>query len=360
MTLTNRGTSLSTTLGTSLLLTLGLSLVATGCDQKGGVFEEPEPELLVDRTTPRVANLNPSDLMTDQQKKALASGPGEIQYTAPFDGEPVVTKKDPDGLIIEDFVVGKGSAAEGDKILKIHYQGYLTNGFMFDDSHPRGKALDVKLNQPNMIPGFSRGVVGLKKGGRRRIEIPGALAYGSTGRGPIPPDATLVFLIDVEDVIDPPPPPKGPEAFAGAPLSTEQADGGVTIEIHGKGAGARVAKTGDVVGVHYTGTLQDGTQFDSSLTRGQPINFPLGSGRVIKGWDVGVAGMKVGELRKLQIPADMAYGKNARGKIPANADLVFTIELMSISDAPKAPARPKRPQRPQPKRPQPKRPQPKR
>ena len=105
-----------------------------------------------------------------------------------------------------------------------------------------------------------------------------------------------------------------------------------------------MAKKGDVVGVHYTGTLQDGTQFDSSLTRGQPINFPLGAGRVIKGWDVGVSGMKVGELRKLRIPAAMAYGERARGKIPANADLVFTIELMSIVDAPKTPARPGRPQ----------------
>lgn len=344
MTLPNREISTSMMLGTSLMLTLGLSLVATGCDQKSGADVEPEPELLVDRTTPRVANLNPSDLMTEQQKKALTSGPGKIVYTAPFDGKAVSTQKDPDGLIMEDFVVGKGPAAEGDKILKIHYQGYLTNGYKFDDSHPRGKALEVKLAQPNMIPGFARGILGLKKGGRRRIEIPGALAYGPTGRGPIPPDATLVFLIEVEDVLDPPPPPKGPEAFAGAPISTKKADGGVTIEVHGKGTGSRTAKAGDTVGVHYTGTLQDGTQFDSSLTRGQPINFPLGSGRVIKGWDVGVSGMKVGELRKLRIPAAMAYGERARGKIPANADLVFTIELMSIVDAPKVPARPGRPQ----------------
>ena len=343
-----RETSRSITVGGRVMLALALSMVSTGCDQKGAtVFEEPAPEVLVDRTTPRVANLKPSDLMSEQQKKSLASGPGKIEYNAPFDGRPVVTKKDPDGLVIEDYVVGKGSVAEGDKILRIHYKGFLMNGFVFDDSHPRGKALEIKLDQPNMIPGFARGVLGLQKGGRRRIEIPGALAYGPTGRGPIPPDATLVFLIEVEDVVDPPPPPKAAEAFNGAPLSTQGAKGGVTIEVHGKGTGKRVAKAGDMVGVHYTGTLQDGTPFDSSLTRGQPINFPLGSGRVIKGWDVGVAGMKVGELRKLRIPADMAYGERARGKIPANADLVFTIELMSITDAPKADARPQRPQRPQ-------------
>lgn len=91
------------------------------------------------------------------------------------------------------------------------------------------------------------------------------------------------------------------------------------------------AAAGKMVIVHYTGTLTDGSKFDSSLDRKQPFPFTLGAGQVIKGWDVGVAGMKVGGKRKLVIPPDMAYG--ARGYppvIPPNSTLVFEVELLDV------------------------------
>ncbi len=98
------------------------------------------------------------------------------------------------------------------------------------------------------------------------------------------------------------------------------------------------AKTGQTVSVHYTGWLYDpsasdkhGKQFDSSRTRGTPFQFPLGAGRVIKGWDQGVAGMKVGGQRTLTIPADMGYGaRGAGGSIPPNANLIFDVELLGV------------------------------
>lgn len=93
------------------------------------------------------------------------------------------------------------------------------------------------------------------------------------------------------------------------------------------------AEAGDTVEVHYTGTLTDGTKFDSSKDRGQTFSFTLGAGEVIEGWDEGVAGMKVGGVRKLTIPSDMAYGDGGiPGVIPGGATLVFEVELISIQE----------------------------
>jgi FKBP-type peptidyl-prolyl cis-trans isomerase FkpA len=113
-------------------------------------------------------------------------------------------------------------------------------------------------------------------------------------------------------------------------MSETTTSSGLVYEDLTTGAGA-AAQAGDRVSVHYTGWLTDGRKFDSSKDRGEPFDFPLGAGRVIRGWDEGVQGMQVGGVRKLTIPPSLGYGaRGAGGVIPPNATLVFEVELLGI------------------------------
>lgn len=106
-------------------------------------------------------------------------------------------------------------------------------------------------------------------------------------------------------------------------------ESGLTIEDVAVGTGARAVR-GSEVTVHYTGTLLDGTKFDSSLDRGEPFTFTLGAGEVIEGWDEGVEDMRVGGRRNLTIPPELGYGDRPAGSIPPNSTLVFNIELLGV------------------------------
>ena len=106
-------------------------------------------------------------------------------------------------------------------------------------------------------------------------------------------------------------------------------ESGLRMIIHKEG-NSTIPLPGQNVSVHYRGMLEDGSQFDSSVDRGQPIRFPLGQGRVIKGWDEAIALMSKGEKRTLIIPPDIAYGARGKGTIPPNATLIFEVELIDF------------------------------
>jgi peptidylprolyl isomerase len=170
----------------------------------------------------------------------------------------------------------------------------------------------------------------------------GSSACGS-GRADEPEVAPTPSVESAATVVEPPstgqPPPQAsapaiePSQSTMSPVVVPPppvAEGGLRIQEVLPGHG-RPAKAGDKLTVHYVGTLQDGTEFDSSKKRQQPFVFELGKNHVISGWEKGLVGMRVGGRRRLEIPPDLAYGeRGAGGKIPPNATLLFEIDLLSI------------------------------
>ena len=210
--------------------------------------------------------------------------------------------------------------------MQVHYRGFLENGTMFDSSLRRRESFQFPLGKRQVIAGWDEGIAGMKVGGKRTLVIPPHLAYGARGAGNvIPPNAVLIFEVELLGVQKLPEVPKSP-----AKVSQYQTmSSGLQYAILAPGTG-RKAKLWDTVAVHYTGWLENGTMFDSSIPRGQPIEFALGKRQVISGWEEGIRGMNVGEKRQLRIPANLAYGGSGSGNvIPPNATLIFDVELVN-------------------------------
>ena len=221
---------------------------------------------------------------------------------------------------------GDGAQAEsGDKV-SVHYAGRLLDGSPFDDSYKRGQPFSFPLGGGRVIKGWDEGIAYLNVGDSATLIIPSELGYGSADRPTIPANSTLIFdvqLMDVKKVAKPVP-------YETAGIDTISTGTGLQYIRLNKTDGAAVTP-GSTVAVHYTGYLYDGTVFDSSVARGEPISFPIGVSRVIKGWDEGIALLKVGEKARLLIPYQLAYGERGAGSlIQPKTDLIFDVELVSV------------------------------
>ncbi len=229
------------------------------------------------------------------------------------------------GLKYTDTIVGTGAKPESGQIVTVHYTGKLDDGSVFDSSVERGQPFSFTLGVGGVIPGWDEGLASMKVGGKRTLIIPPELAYGEEGAPPvIPANATLTFDVELLGVKEGA--PATPPAVEGDEVETDSGLKYIEIE---EGTGP-APQTGQTVLVHYTGWLEaDGSKFDSSLDQGRPFSFTLGAGNVIRGWDEGLATMKVGGKRRLIIPPILGYGSQGSAPvIPANATLIFDVELL--------------------------------
>jgi peptidylprolyl isomerase len=302
-------------LGAGLLVLATLTL---GCgDNATPETKAPEP---VEAKAKKEKTANPQKAKS-KSARPLPEAPAEV------DKDSYTTTES--GLQFFDLVVGEGDSPIDRGVVKVEYAGYLEDGTMFDSSYKRPEGFTFIIGASQVIKGWDEGVATMKVGGKRQLKIPGSLAYGPRGKPPrIPPDATLIFDVELLTAGAPRVAPEKPQTVADADLQTTESGLKYHDFVVGEGD---LPKDGQRVKVDYTGWLTDGKLFDSSLRRAQPIEFPLGKGRVIKGWDEGISTMKVGGKRQLQIPADLAYGERGRPPIIApNSDLVFEVELVGV------------------------------
>ena len=320
----------------SLLTALLAVLLLTACGSTGAATEAPENQADVQATAEQTAAAaEGADAETTPEEAADADASQPTEASVPFEkakGESTVTDS---GLEIIVTEAGDGPKPEPGNVVVVNYTGMLEDGTVFDSSIPRGEPISFPLGQGRVIPGWDEGIALLNQGSKAQLIIPPDLAYGAQGAGGvIPPNATLIFDVELVDIRAGS--PAEPAAVDEADYTTT--DSGLKYYDLEVGAGD-APQEGQVVVVNYTGWLTDGVKFDSSIDRGQTFSFPLGQGRVIPGWDEGVASMQVGGKRQLVIPAELAYGDSGAGNvIPPGATLVFDVELVDV--LPGAPAAP--------------------
>ena len=257
---------------------------------------------------------------TDEKVEQSAAAVAPINYVV---GDTQTTAS---GLKIVFKSIQNGAKPSAGDAVKVHYKGALANGKEFDNSYTRGQPLPFTLGKGQVIKGWDEGIALLGKGDKATLIIPPSLGYGAVdkGNGLIPANSTLVFDVELVDFT---------EAYK--PYSTEGKDSIVTASglkffIIEQGDLSKKPMPGQTAVANYAGYLTNGTLFDASFGK-SPFEFPVGQGRVIKGWDEVIQLMGIGSKYRVVIPPSLGYGEGGAGsQIPGNATLIFDMELLGI------------------------------
>ena len=228
---------------------------------------------------------------------------------------PEDTEKTASGVAYKVMKEGEGEKPGSDQIVTFHFTAKTMEGQTVQDSRSQPTPPSVPLDK--LPPALGENLADMKAGEQRKCWLPEPQAPG----GFIVADLELVSFKDA------PPAPAVPEDVAAAPADAKKTESGIAHKVITEGKGEEKPKATDTVKVHYSGWTLDGKMFDSSVSRGEPAEFPLDG--VIKGWTEGVQLMVVGEKRRFWIPAELAYGENPGGGRPGGM-LVFDIELLEI------------------------------
>ena len=279
-----------------------LLLAAVGC----GV---PDNTAVIARAEKEAADEGkPKEAAKTPEAKPDPKKPTDPKEVKPVEEDPAKL-----GLVIVDTKPGTGKAAELGDTCYMLYTGRLKDkGTVFDSTSKRNnEPFTFPLGAGQVIKGWDLGIKGMKEGGKRTLTIPAALAYGAEAKGDdIPANSDLVFDIELLAVLKP-------------------EDANVverTIVVPGTGP---AAKKGDVVSIKYKGTLLNGTMFDDN--GGKPVQFTIGDGTVIGGFDVAVVGMKKGAVANVTVPPSLGIqATGPGGKVPPNSIVKFEITLVSI------------------------------
>jgi len=318
-------------------------------------FRQPQRPKFIDTNSVITFHIK---LLTVENPKSLIKKE-EDQLAAYIKDKNITTPPTASGIYYIETTAGKGAKIDTGMWVSVQFKVFLIDGKQLFSSYDRGEPMSFEFGKRFDTPGLEQAIGMMKKGGKSTVIVPSKLAFGEAGRsGIIPPYSTMIYEVEVVNIqtkadhdkslIDQKKKEKEKsdktkneemsllnKYLKDKKITAKPTASGIYYIEKVKGTGTK-AMAGKTVSVHYTGTLLNGTKFDSSRDRNKPFDFVLGQGNVIKGWDEAIALMNVGGKATLIIPSNMGYGERSMGNIPPYSTLVFDVELMDVKDA-KAP-----------------------